>query len=707
MRRNIELYIAGQKVDMNDNTFLLFNYTLEDLSNPTIVKNSFSKSITLPGTANNNDLFGHISRVDRVTQYDEGYTGANFDVMRRTPFVIYNERGEIEENGYMKLDKVSVANGKTEYQVTLFGGLGSFFYSLMYNADGSKMTLADMRYKDYVGSYTRFPGLFGGYSGYDMLRGAWAYLADPEGYDFAKWHNWWGNIINFAPCYNGLPEEFSADKAVVTPGYYGNIPNVGFKGEATSNLMVFTNAHDEWEMKDLRWYLQRPVFRLRSIIEACCDKENNGGYEVQLSPFFSESNKVFNDTWLTLPMIAPGKRDSEDAVISLLSDTLTPADYLISFAKLCGLVFVKEVDKICIMHRSELYAQNASVIDLTGKVDISSVTITPHISSKQYYQFGGGGGGAIGATAEEYKAQYKRDYGIRLVNTGNEFDLGTSVVTEDIVFKDAVELQQRSLLYRSPALPSGSEGVQYFALPLYEKVILQGWQVVSGTAEMTETSVLTKADNYIYVDNPSYPTYDMHPRMQFHDKDNKAVDGSNVLVYFNGFKQCPYVITGQLTNVYRLTDDHPDMVTLNELPCWNFTNVNSEIRTSLPSFRRCITQAAPGYSEWQYSQIMESLDWGDSLATYIVGYVDGNRNGIYERFWKRYQEDRYDDDTMMMSCKVDLSGMQVGQPLLGRFFYYEGAVFVLNAINNYSMTTFDDVECEFVKVNEIRNYKEI
>jgi phage antirepressor YoqD-like protein len=58
-----------------------------------------------------------------------------------------------------------------------------------------------------------------------------------------------------------------------------------------------------------------------------------------------------------------------------------------------------------------------------------------------------------------------------------------------------------------------------------------------------------------------------------------------------------------------------------------------------------------------------------------------------------------------MKCKVDLRGLQIGQQLLQRFFWYEGSIWVLNKINNYSMTTYDDVECEFIKVNEVSNYK--
>ena len=45
MRRKISLYIADQLVDLDDQSFILFNYTMEDMTNPAIVRNSFSQSI--------------------------------------------------------------------------------------------------------------------------------------------------------------------------------------------------------------------------------------------------------------------------------------------------------------------------------------------------------------------------------------------------------------------------------------------------------------------------------------------------------------------------------------------------------------------------------------------------------------------------------------------------------------------------------------
>ena len=46
MRNKVKLYIGGKRADLDDGSFLLLNYTAEDLTNPTIVRNSFSRQIT-------------------------------------------------------------------------------------------------------------------------------------------------------------------------------------------------------------------------------------------------------------------------------------------------------------------------------------------------------------------------------------------------------------------------------------------------------------------------------------------------------------------------------------------------------------------------------------------------------------------------------------------------------------------------------------
>jgi hypothetical protein len=77
---------------------------------------------------------------------------------------------------------------------------------------------------------------------------------------------------------------------------------------------------------------------------------------------------------------------------------------------------------------------------------------------------------------------------------------------------------------------------------------------------------------------------------------------------------------------------------------------------------------------------------------------------IYEKGWQRYMADRYDVNAKVMTCHVDLSGLQVNQDLLRIFWWSGGSLWVLNKITNYSLTTFDPVECEFIQVQDKDNY---
>ena len=77
---------------------------------------------------------------------------------------------------------------------------------------------------------------------------------------------------------------------------------------------------------------------------------------------------------------------------------------------------------------------------------------------------------------------------------------------------------------------------------------------------------------------------------------------------------------------------------------------------------------------------------------------------IYSRFWQKYFRDRFDTNTKVMTCRVNFGGLQVGQDLLRKFFWFDNSLWVLNRISNYSLTTYDPVECEFVQVQDKNNY---
>ena len=102
MGRKVTLYIGGQRADMDDRSPILFNYAREELDNPTVVRNSYTHQLTLPGTAANAAIFGHFSRLDRAVSEQPGVdTGVAFNALKRAPFALYGERGEVLARGYV------------------------------------------------------------------------------------------------------------------------------------------------------------------------------------------------------------------------------------------------------------------------------------------------------------------------------------------------------------------------------------------------------------------------------------------------------------------------------------------------------------------------------------------------------------------------------------------------------------------------------
>lgn len=693
MRRKISLYIADQLVDLDDQSFILFNYTQEELSNPTIVRNSFTQSITIKGTPNNNKVFGNIYRGDRQTQYGDSFTGVNFDPARKTPFAIYADTGEILETGYMKLDKVTRKKGEVEYSITLYGGLGSFFYGLMYKEDGTKRTLADL---DYIDKDGRLVNLFPISPDALSVRDAWTHLQG----ETSLYSTW--NIINFAPCYNGIPENFDAKKALVlNRNVYVNVPltatedgvEYGVKSDASTRLMTFANDHSEWEVNDLRWYLQRPVISIKAIVEAICNTNNNGGYKVELDQgFFNDSNPYYSKAWMTLQMIAAEDRESTECINNLLKSTASPADVLISFAKVFGLVFLFDGadKKVSIMMRRTFYMNN--VIDLTGRIHKYDVNINPIIADAMVYQFGDK---TIGQFAEEYRQTYQQEYGIQKVITGYDFNMETTILTKGQIFTDAIDVMQFDRMHTSGGFTRyGNQAfAQNFLLPAYEEVSIQLWNGTGEDEKSIDVPMTATSKNYVF-DNSNYDYGDWLPKVQLH-KDNKPEDGSNVLLFFAGVKDAP-AYNDYATKIYWLSNDHPDMNLLNQnVPCWNLTGEEIAL-TALPSFRRSLV-ASDG-------EVSYTWEWGVPLARAVPG-VDGE-NTIYSKWWKTYLSDLYDDDTSRMTCKVNLKGLQVNQSLMRNFFWYDNAIWRLNKIVNHSLTTWDDTECEFVKVQDKSNYIE-
>ena len=295
----IELFINNNRVYFEEPPKIAMTYQNEDIENPTAVKNSFSKTVEIDGIPENNRVFDCF--------YDNNHRNSRFNPLKKVPFAIYRNGDKMQE-GYCRLDNIRKSNGKMIYSVTLYGGLGEFISLLQWTDDGREMKLSDLDIQYDWGKVVDK----------DLIINGWNALNDgTEGYY---------QTINFAPCYNGVPEDFDASKVAI---YADSLPQ-DFKFTKTKNGYGLTNGWcygelkedmDEWMMRDLRSYLQRPVIRFKDIIDGCISRANDKGWSVDLDrDFFNVGNQYYYDAWMTLPLLT----ESMDAGQISLTKTLSP-----------------------------------------------------------------------------------------------------------------------------------------------------------------------------------------------------------------------------------------------------------------------------------------------------------------------------------------------------------------------------------------------
>lgn len=292
MKYPVRLFLGNEEVEFSTPPEILFNYSETELTNPTIIKNSYSKTVTIEGTPKNNQIFGHIYDLQRIQSFEGSTMGAGFNPLVKTDFTLYYN-GSIYESGYFKLDEVRRNNNNIEYDITLYGGLGDFFYNLAYREDGNNMELSDLTFE-----CEKYDEEVGFAISKEAVSEAWEQI----GLVSSKW-----GTINFAPCYNGIPENLAADTFLINQSgitEFGTTPTGALNTKPKYSVGTSKNEHTEWETFDLRSYLQRPVVRVKEVLKACCDPNNNGGYEVTLDEdFFSTTNPYYWDSWMTLPLL--------------------------------------------------------------------------------------------------------------------------------------------------------------------------------------------------------------------------------------------------------------------------------------------------------------------------------------------------------------------------------------------------------------------
>lgn len=399
MKQIVRIYICDREIELSQPFDMRMNYTNEDFNNPTIVKVGYSKTMVIPGTQINNQIFGEIWDLKRSQMYG-GNGGVYFDPSKRASCEIYHNSEKIDY-GYVKLDNIERKNGEISYKLTFYSGLGDFFYSMSYGDDGGELTLADLDYVDEGGNVLDL----GFKINKEAVRDAWNGLR-------RKTDDKWA-IVNFAAAYEGIPQELTSDAALIN--FNGNhsfsttsTTKDGKTYSATDGyaLASLKKPFNEWEMKDLRSYLQRPILSVKGLWRALQYRADKLGWKLELDhSFFNNGNPYYEKSWITLPMLSSLDDVGGDTYTSKVLPIIPTGSTVM---ELTNIVTEGNLYKVTDTEHKENYIPvNNGVIDFSqsphGEVECTVfITLNAETNAEHLY--------LSAEKTDHYKVRYDGDY---------------------------------------------------------------------------------------------------------------------------------------------------------------------------------------------------------------------------------------------------------------------------------------------------------
>lgn len=251
--------------EIQNNDVITFDYSNNDMINPTVIKTPYSKSIILPFTKKNNELFGYYFKTDKIITLND--VNPNL----RIPYQIrYN--GETIQSGYLQLTNIT----KDGYELILFSDIGGMFRDM---GDVNLNTI--IPYVPLTINKSRVHQL--------MNTVPADATADPVG---SMRYLWW---YTMQPTYKGLYDNF-----------------VSTKLEKDNGNVIEIEEANEHQQRELRSYKQTPGIWYNKLISSIANE-----YGIYLdSDFHNNTNPYWSKTTVLFPNIFANKVNDTSGVIS-------------------------------------------------------------------------------------------------------------------------------------------------------------------------------------------------------------------------------------------------------------------------------------------------------------------------------------------------------------------------------------------------------
>lgn len=233
--------MRGAYADLSDVSIALTKQ-MADIINPTTVKTSYSKSLKLPRTTTNDYIYSNYFKLDKLVDED------GFNAIKKTPFRLEINGGDILFQGWNKLDKISDG-----YETILLSDENKLFAELS-EKKLSEISL-DLTHK--IGRFTIW-------NGWNSENGIYKYL-------------------KYCPSYKGVYDGFNSNWIL-------NNSDTGYT--------ELDNDIDEYTKLEMRSYYQHASVRLQEIIKSIADDNN---ILLDDDVFFNSNNPYWEKLFMVMP----------------------------------------------------------------------------------------------------------------------------------------------------------------------------------------------------------------------------------------------------------------------------------------------------------------------------------------------------------------------------------------------------------------------
>ena len=320
------LFIENREIELDESVQFAITKQFEDLSNPTNIINDWSKTVSIPFTATNNAIFGHIYNPDRliVVGSSDTLTGIYFDPLKKLDMRL-QDGDNVLMTGYAKMNEIKQSKGKGTYEITLFGQLGKVLQEMSKitfdtTTDNTKYLIDGSKYlEEYINKELVYNSWNSTGQKQYSLQEKWYYIMNPQTGEVVKKPNLAykvTDIIGFAPNNafdNGFDYKTYQTKSSKFETFTSALENTNFE-EMTkvSPDSVIPNGLLPREIGEYRSYLQIPFIYWNKFFQMFNIKVKElTGYTIELDDtWFNSSNPYYGS--LVMMAARPYDNQSDD-----------------------------------------------------------------------------------------------------------------------------------------------------------------------------------------------------------------------------------------------------------------------------------------------------------------------------------------------------------------------------------------------------------